>query len=294
MAEVLGVISAAVQLIDGAIEIIKAFKKAYDRQQNHENFLEKYRLELVAIRESIQMVEGEKGLATPQVLKALKRLEEPEKELLEWLRKVDRSNKKAVRRFVDQLIHGKADRKRLDEILAELNLANMKLNIAINVASAGRTHRIEKMVTADNAIASRRSNGTFVDGPINPGRSSAPRQHPLRRKQAADLDSFNDSGISSNGSDSESEPAPSLNDQSEMERTITNNFSDNGSIMVNARIGGDTYKNLSKLTISNNKADNRSLMLNYPNEKEDLTFLVELQMRRDENAWRLQNGDGRP
>jgi hypothetical protein len=108
------------------------------------------------------------------------------------------------------------------------------------------------------------------------------------------LDNFNDSGISSNGSDSESEPAPSLNDQSEMERTITNNSSDNGSIMVNARIGGDTYKNSTKLTISNNKADNRSLMLNYPNEKEDLTFLVELQMRRDENAWRLQNGDGRP
>jgi hypothetical protein len=180
---VLGAISAAAQLLDGAIEIIKALKKAYDRQQNHENFLEKYRLELVAIREGIQMVEDEKGLATPQVIKALKRLEEPEKELLEWLRKVDRSNKKAVRRFVDQLIHGKADRKRLDEILAELNLANMKLNIAINVASAGRTHRIEKMVTADNAIASRRSNGTLVDGPINPGRSSAPRQHPLRRQQ---------------------------------------------------------------------------------------------------------------
>lgn len=107
-------------------------------------------------------------------------------------------------------------------------------------------------------------------------------------------DDFNDSGISADGSDAGSEPPSSLNEQSEMEWTVSNNVADHGAMMVNARIGGDTYQQtLTKLTINNNKADNGGVMINYPNEKDDLTFLFELQMKREEHTWHLQNGNRR-
>ena len=107
---------------------------------------------------------------------------------------------------------------------------------------------------------------------------------------ATDSDEFSDSGISSNGSDAGSRRTPTLEIESEMERTVTNNSSDHGSIMLNARIGPDTYKDLTKLTINSNKADNGSIMVNYPNEKEDIQFVVELQMRREVHAWQLKSG----
>jgi hypothetical protein len=132
------------------------------------------------------MVENEKGLATSQVITVLKRLNGPQKDLSEWLKKVDRGDKKALQGFVYQLVQGKADRKRLDDILADLNHATNDLNTAINVTSAGRTYRMERRATnsSSTSVTSRRSNGITVDGPVNPVLSKATGQRPLHRQRS--------------------------------------------------------------------------------------------------------------
>ena len=307
---------AAAQLLEAAIEIVKSFKQAYDRQQGQREFLQRYQLELLAIKEQVENVEKAKALQTAGIIATLLRLKGPEERLVKWLQKVDRGDKKAIRRFVDQLIHGTKDRKKLEEIMSELGQMKTDLNTAISVAIAEGTRRIEKSVDA-NQERIRKIDEALVSGSGNMGGQSVLRQRQTRPKSkcscpvlchrslieilgADSSEQFNDSRASSNGSedgrstDGSEALAGFFPDQTGtvLERIITGNSSDSGAIMLNARVGPDEWKQ-SHLKVTNNTAKGRSLMLNYPNELGDIESLMELQDRREEKASLRKSRPGR-
>ncbi|KAF1813836.1 hypothetical protein P152DRAFT_472644 [Eremomyces bilateralis CBS 781.70] len=294
MAEAFGIVAATTQLLEAAIEVFKSFKQAYDRQQDQAEFLQRNQLELLAIKERIEDVQKVEALQTASVTATLLRLKGPEERLVKWLQKVDRGDKKAIRRFVDQLIHGTKDRKKLEEIMSELDRMKIDLIAAISVAHINieETRRVEKRLGATNKVM-------HVSDTGNTGGQRVPRQRQTRSKRSGGSTHSDDSGILLDGSedsqstDGSEAPANSLADQSGTvwERIITRNISDGGAIMLNARVGPDEWKE-SHVKITDNKAQGRSLMLNYPNERGDIKFLMELQDRREERALMLQRESG--
>lgn len=300
--------AAAAQLLQAAIDIFKSFKQAYDRQQDQAEFLERYQLELLAIKEQVENVEKEKALQIASVIATLRRLKGPEERLVKWLQKeVDQGDKKAIRRFVDQLIHGTKGRKKLEDIMDELSRIKVDLITAISVALAEGTRRIEKKVDVNNERM-HKINQKLVSGSSNAGGQGIPKKRQTRPKSECPLPTlcyqsliemlgadssaqFNDSGVSSNRSedgrstDGSEASANFLPDQSDtiLERIVTGNSSDSGAIMLNARVGPDEWKEC-RLKISKNTAKGRSFMLNYPNDLGAIESLVKFLDRREEKA----------
>jgi hypothetical protein len=126
--------------------LVRHIIETYERQKEQSDFLNRYRVELLSVKEQIERIKNEKSLATSPVIAALLRLEGPEERLFKWLTKVDLSGKKAVRRFVEQLVLGNAQRKRLEEILGELTRVKLDLILAINITNAERVKKIEEAV----------------------------------------------------------------------------------------------------------------------------------------------------
>lgn len=138
--------ASAAQLLEVALEIVQALKKAYDRQKDHPAVLERCRQELEIIKNHINNVKHNKALRTPLVETAVQNLQRPEQRLVSWLSKVDRHSKKAVSQFLSQLVKGSAERKKLDEILEELSQAKLSLIFGITATNAEATRKIGKKV----------------------------------------------------------------------------------------------------------------------------------------------------
>jgi hypothetical protein len=180
-AETFGIVISASQGLEATIEIVKRFKKAYDRNQEQAGFLDRYRLELLAIKEQVGKIEKDKALATSAVLTTVFRLKEPVERLAKWLTKVDRRGQKSG--FLNQLVNGNTERKKLEEILGDMARIKPDLSQAITVAVNERTKRIEKGVV-ENGVGIQEIKGMLVDSPINPsGQQSVPKPQQVRRRR---------------------------------------------------------------------------------------------------------------
>jgi hypothetical protein len=178
-AEAFGILVGAGQGVEATLGIIKKFKKAYDRAEEQVVFLDRHRVELLAIKEQISKIEKDKALGTSAVLTAVGRLKDPEERLARWVKKVDKRGQKA--KFLNQLVNGNAERKELEEILGDMTRVKADLTQAITRAINERARRIEKGVAA-NGVGIREIKGMLVDGPISAsGNQSVPKQRQPRR-----------------------------------------------------------------------------------------------------------------
>ncbi len=126
--------------------ILKSISRAYKQQKGHADFLEKYRHELEGIRDLIESIKNEKALKAAKVSEPLINLKKLEGKLCDWLAKVDPGNKKALRQFADQLIRGQDDRKKLDQIMKDLDRAKTNLLVAISMHQTTMTHNIRDVI----------------------------------------------------------------------------------------------------------------------------------------------------
>jgi hypothetical protein len=112
--------------------------------------LDKYRLELEEIRDLAESVRNVKSLEGADVSGPLTRLNELEGKLCGWLAKVDPGDKNSLRRFADQLVHGQADRKKVDDIMRDLYRVKHNLSHVIGIHHIKMSHKVA--VTKTNRV----------------------------------------------------------------------------------------------------------------------------------------------
>jgi hypothetical protein len=188
-AEAFGVVIGAAQGLEAALEIIKRFKKAYERNQEQPEFLDRLRLELLNLNEQIDKIKKDKALGTSDVLATVERLKGPQERLVKWLKKVDRPGQKAG--FINQLVNGNAERKKLEEILVDLTRVKVDIGLAINRVIGERTRIIEKGV-AENGVGIREIKVILDDGPAkSSGQQNSPMQQRIHRRRGWSLFTVN-------------------------------------------------------------------------------------------------------
>ena len=142
--------AAGFQMFETVIDILKRASKAYKQQKGLTVFLDEYRRELERIRDLSRSVKNEKAFKGAKVSEPLTRLEKLEEKLCKWLAKVDPGDKKALSQFADQLTRGKEDRKRLDEIMKDLDRVKRDLQLAINMHHTSLSHGIKKAIDTNS------------------------------------------------------------------------------------------------------------------------------------------------
>ena len=126
------------------IVILKRASEALKHKKGLIAFLDKHRRELESIRDLSESVRNEKAFKGAKVSELLTRLKTLEDELCAWLAKVDPRDKRSLRQFADQLICGPEDRKKLDDIMNDLDRVKRDLIIALNMHHTSLSHGIRK------------------------------------------------------------------------------------------------------------------------------------------------------
>jgi len=130
------------------IRIFKSVHHAYKRHKELATLLDKYRLELERIRDLSNSVKDERAFEGARIFEPISRLEKLELKLCSWLVEVDPGNKKSIQRFGEQLLHGKSHRKKLDDIMNELDEVKTDLLLAINLYNTTMSYDMRKAVIA--------------------------------------------------------------------------------------------------------------------------------------------------
>lgn len=148
--------------------VFNRVNKAYKRQKELTAVLDKYRLELERIRGLAESVRNEKALEEANVSGSLTRLKELEDKLCSWLAKVDPGDKNSLRRFADQLVRGQSDRKKLDDIMRDLDRVKCDLNLVIDMHQVRMSYNISQtVVTNSNGTVSVHQKGRSTAGRAN-------------------------------------------------------------------------------------------------------------------------------
>ncbi|KAI9690728.1 MAG: hypothetical protein M1820_009859 [Bogoriella megaspora] len=289
MAEIIGTISAANNLIETAFQIIKRLRQAYERQKESAALLDSLSEEILSIGKIVSIVEDEDALQTANVSAVLIKLRMTEDNLVNWLKKADPGKKGLMRQSLYQLVHGSKEYKILGEIKDELTRVKSDLSITIQVAHVGVTWTAKLEIVANNKII-RRVNKRLVklfgkDGGLKIAdllEHRSPRDDGLFQLSEADLASLNSGDdLSSAGSEievSNAEMPPDTNN-----RIIIGNSTKAQALMINGPIGEDMWRDISYLRIENNTAEGNSTMVNHATSFEVLKFLTE---RQDANKER--------
>lgn len=274
MAEALGASAASVQLFETAIEIFIRIKKAYKRHKELASILEKYTHELKRIRDLAESVRTEKALEGAKVTDPLARLKELEQKLCKWLTKVDPGDKTSLRRFADQLVRGQDDRKKLDDIMHDLDRVKSDLNLVIEMHHARGLYKIRRAVSSkskriesEKSMQRKKKVATeMAKAPAIPARSDTQLSDSGISSMSSDNDTSSESSSSSQESDSD-EPT-SKKSAVPMTRRVLRNTAERGAIMVNSPMGEvDLWAHMQVVEIEGNVAGEGAQMFNYMNDE---------------------------
>ncbi|KAF2095504.1 hypothetical protein NA57DRAFT_44289, partial [Rhizodiscina lignyota] len=266
--EVLGTVSAVVQLLEAAIELIKRLRRAYERQKELAELLESHLEELKSIRSIIQVIKDEEALQTvPSVVATLEKLESTEHKLLGWLKRVHPGDKSSsLRQFSHQLIHGSNDQKDLTNIMGELRRVKDDLRMDIHVEHVAMTRSIEHGVRENRKVI-RRIDRRLV---LMSGKGQGSELKIDSRVK--DLDDC----LSTEGSElSRTLSSSSGGSPKHLTRIITRNLAKHQSLMVNEAIGDDLSRHIDHLEITGNTAENNAMMFNHPQSMDVFKQLME-------------------
>jgi hypothetical protein len=294
--------------------IFKRVSKAYKQQKGLTVLLDKHRLELERIRDLSESVRNEKALKGAKVSEPLTRLKQHEIELCGWLAKVDPGDKKSLRRFADQLVHGEGDRKKLDSIMKDLDRVKDDLTLVMNMHSVRMSYNIRQVVAINgnktvrvnqkleknrstaggaNVIASTQARTNSKD--INRIPKAREIQIQLTERSAQQSDSEKDD---TSTEDSEPDESASTIPRVPKVRRVKYNKAGRGSTMVNASLGEkDLWGDVQIVEIEHNECAEGAQMYNYRNNKSGMALAREerkaqIAEMREQILWEKENGVG--
>ena len=154
-AEILGAASAANNLLETAIRIIRRLRQAYDRQKEFAGVLATHVQELQNIERIIKIVRQEGCLQTDNIKSELHQVQNAGNELVAWLRKVEQDSKSPVKQFSHQLMHGSKDERALNDIMTKLSRVKSNLFLHIQVAAVGVSSTFGEAIVANTEVIHR-------------------------------------------------------------------------------------------------------------------------------------------
>jgi hypothetical protein len=294
--------------------IFKRVSKAYKQQKELTVFLDKHRLELERIRNLSESVRNEKALKGAKVSEPLTRLKQLEVELCGWLTKVDPRDRKSLRRFADQLLHGEGDRKKLDGIMKDLDRVKNDLTLVMNMHSARMSYNIRQAVVIKSNETVRVNQKSEKNGSTAGGANvTAPTQARTKSKdinripkawqiqiqlteRSAQQSDSEEDDTSTEGSEPD-ESAPTI-PRGPKVRRVKHNKAGRGSTMVNAPLGEkDLWEDVQIVEIEHNECAEGAQMYNYRNNKSAMALAREerraqIAERREQMLWEKENGVG--
>lgn len=154
-------------LLECVLRLVKRIRKAYERQQNLIEVLDKHALAVQSIQDVVQAVFDEDALQTATVASELAKLEIIGKKLMRCLREQYPTDRGKLRQFTHQFMHGAKDEDLLADIMTDLDRAQATLSLRVQLANVGLTRMSNNTILA-NAEAinriDRRLNEILGDG----------------------------------------------------------------------------------------------------------------------------------
>jgi hypothetical protein len=154
-AEILGAAAAVAGLLDAAIRLIRQVQKAYERQQNLAEFLDKHALEIENINAIVRLVADENALQTAAVAVELTNLHIVGVKLLKCLKELDAGDKGKARQLAHQIMHGTKQEETLADVLTDLDRAKANLSLRVHLANVGLTRLVRDTVFANVEVVNR-------------------------------------------------------------------------------------------------------------------------------------------
>jgi hypothetical protein len=142
-------LSAAGQLLETAIRILRRLANAYKYQKELARTLDQYRSELESVKGIIGILEDEETLQTASVNSEVLRLKDIEDKLVQHLKQFDTAPRGTIKEFAHQFMHGSSDEKKLGTIMNDLSHVKTALLLCIQLASVGVMRTVENNLVAN-------------------------------------------------------------------------------------------------------------------------------------------------
>jgi hypothetical protein len=289
--------------VEQAFRVLSRLRKAHERQKALVDVLHRHENELNSVKTIIGIIDDEEELQTPTVATELYRLKDVQCKLVKLLETLDPKPRGRVNQLARQFAHGSADERKLCVVMDELSHVKATLLLRIQVANVGVMRTMEKQLVANAEVIQRidqflreevgNCKGLRI-AQLLKGRRPSSKRRPIIISKAslttvddgtvpltqADLesltseDSGEDSGDETLVDDSES----SLRNASDTtERIILRNTALQQALQINAALGEDIWKHMSRLVVKDNRADGQTVQLNHAITLEAFTLAMDRQ-----------------
>jgi hypothetical protein len=130
-------------------------RKAYERQQNLTEALDKHALEIENLNAIVGAIVNENALQTAAVSSELTKLHDVGAKLVKCLGELDPRNKGIVRQLAHQLVHGTKEEETLADIMTDLDRAKANLSLRVQLANVGLTRMVHDTVVVNVEVIDR-------------------------------------------------------------------------------------------------------------------------------------------
>lgn len=156
-AEILGAVSASINLLESALQAIKYLRKAHRRQKDLVYVLIRHEDELDSIKTILEQLNKKENvdLHTTSLGLELVRMQQIQRKLAALLKELDPGSKTKINQLARQLLEGSADEKKLSSIMEELAQVKASIIICIQMANVGVMRNMNKQIVADAAKIER-------------------------------------------------------------------------------------------------------------------------------------------
>ncbi|KAK1144194.1 hypothetical protein N8T08_005607 [Aspergillus melleus] len=252
-AEILGVASAALGLLEMAVTLVERVRNAHARQKELAAVLESYRHEIHMTTCIVNIVKNEEALQTAGVASSLVEINKIGVRMKEFLETLQPAERGTLRQFAHQLVRGSDDDSRLRTFMNQLIRAKLDLSLKIQVANVGLTRSVGDRMVVNVATIDRIDSllqSTFGEG-------KGLKIANLINHQVPDGDNtvaLGDKELGCLGSDGAG---------SHTTRLILNNVTLDQALQINGPVGEKGWREVSRLTIKDNCARDKSIQVNH-------------------------------
>ncbi|KAH6849628.1 hypothetical protein B0I37DRAFT_369468 [Chaetomium sp. MPI-CAGE-AT-0009] len=275
MAEIFATAATAAAVLEQSIALFSRVRQAVARQKGLPELISKYSAEVSQTKTIVELAASEAALKTPNVGATIVKLAAVGEALHSHLSKVA-STKGRVHGFVRQLVSGRQDQEKLEEIMGELGNAKQDLSLGIQLANVGLTRAVGETLQV-NAAAVDTVNKLLTErlGPTYTLRMA--RLIEGRPRNADGSVTLTEDDIASLSTESNVAGGTTP----ETSRIVRENQASGSALQVNTPIGEDLWKDMGNITIERNQAQGSASQWNYPISAD--TFLAALQTRQGQS-----------
>ncbi|KAM0285980.1 hypothetical protein ACHAQH_001169 [Verticillium albo-atrum] len=282
MADIFGATAAVAGLLEGALRLIKRVRKAYERQKELSEILDKHMADIESIGNIVDAILDEDALQTAVVTSELTKIRVIAGRLVKCLKELDPGSKGRTRQVAHHLLHGTKEEETLADVMRELERAKTSLILHVQLANVGLTRMVRDRVFADTEIVHRidqllvqmlgQDHGLRLAGLVESQETPPQYDQTLVCLRKADVASLGEDTVRG-----EVRNRTCLGDDS-VNRIIVGNTAQDLAIQLLGPVGKDLWEN-ARVRIENNKASGQAVQIANSTDFDTFRYLLDHQAR---------------